>query len=78
MPTAMASVQRSTRMRIFGGIASILLVGVIALTPFLMRTHSVQAHATRQASFGSVSVFATGLNNPRGLTFGALRLEHRL
>ena len=42
---------------------------LILLAPLTARTAPVQAHALAQSS-GQFTVFATGLNNPRGLTFG--------
>lgn len=42
---------------------------LILLAPFTTRTASVQAQAFVQSS-AKVTVFATGLNNPRGLKFG--------
>ena len=46
--------------------AAILL---ILLAPFTVQAESGQAHAFANSS-AQVTVFATGLNNPRGLTFG--------
>lgn len=71
MSHAMASAHRLPRVRIFGGIASgFLVVAIALLAPLAIRARSVEAHATRHTSVSTVSVFATGLNNPRGLTFG--------
>lgn len=57
----------STRMRLLAliGITTLLLL----LAPFAATTASVQAHPLGHST-AQVTVFATGLNNPRGLTFG--------
>ncbi len=47
------------------GVATLLIL----LAPFTARTASVQAQAFAHSS-AQVTVFATGLNNPRGLKFG--------
>jgi hypothetical protein len=47
------------------GVATLLIL----LAPFTARTASVQVQAFAHSS-AQVTVFATGLNNPRGLTFG--------
>jgi hypothetical protein len=56
-----------TRLRLLMLIGATILL--LLLTPFAATTASVQAHALAHSS-DQVTVFATGLNNPRGLTFG--------
>src|SRR5713101_2925500 len=56
-----------TRLRLLTLIGATMLL--ILLAPFAATTASVQAH-TLGHSTAQVTVFATGLNNPRGLTFG--------
>ena len=58
-------VRTVTRVAAVGGVAIILIL----LAPFAATTAPVQAHALAQSS-GQFTVFATGLNNPRGLKFG--------
>src|SRR5437879_4913996 len=54
-----------TRLRLvaLGGVLLLLVL----LVPFVKMT---QIHAASTSSSARVSLFATGLNNPRGLTFG--------
>ncbi len=56
-----------TRLRLLTLIGAATLL--ILLAPFTARTASVQAQAFAHSS-AKVTVFATGLNNPRGLKFG--------
>ncbi len=56
-----------TRLRLLTLLGATILL--LLLTPFAATTVSVQAH-TLSHSTAKVTVFATGLNNPRGLTFG--------
>src|SRR5438270_10002069 len=56
-----------TRLRLLTLIGATMLL--ILLAPFAATTASVQAHALGHST-AQVTVFATGLNNPRGLKFG--------
>src|SRR5262249_19887967 len=56
------------RVLVLALVASITLVGLVGLGRLAARSASTpSAHAATPAS---VTVFATGLSNPRGLTFG--------
>ena len=56
-----------TRLRLITLIGATMLL--ILLAPFAATTASVQAHALGHST-AQFTIVATGLNNPRGLTFG--------
>src|SRR5436305_14826820 len=56
-------IHRRLRLVALGGVLLLLVL----LVPFVKM---IQIHAASTSSSAHVSLFATGLNNPRGLTFG--------
>ncbi len=56
--------------RLVAGAIGVLLLTTFAPVYLFTRAHAAEASPIHHNRVGTVTVFATGLNNPRGLTFG--------